>query len=144
MKWIWLFFIPIVFSQVLNEEFKVCNERLITQYYRADTHYIGQQKSLKEYYKTNYIVPEKSKNQNGYIRIRFVVNCKGLIGRFDVLESDLKFKPFNFDPQIREQLLELTKSLSNWSPGLMDGKAVDSFYFLTFKLIDGRIHEILP
>ena len=127
-----------------QQEFRPCDSLAITEYYRADTHYRGGMRAIRLFFRTHYQPPAEAAGQSGYVRIRFVVNCKGETGRFDVLEMNRDYQAVCFQPSVSEQLLALTRELDAWEAGEFRGKTVDSFMFLTFKLKDGAIQDILP
>jgi len=89
-----------------NRGFAICNgEDKVLQYFNLmdEPIYIGEKPALLRTFE-NKFRPVSSKKQNGLIRIRFIVNCKGQ----------------------------------------RDSQPVDYYYYLVFKIIDGRITEILP
>jgi len=124
--------------------FTPCNLGAITEYYRADTHYQGGLRAIRRFFREHFQPLAGVPGQDGYVRIRFVVNCKGETGYFDVLEMDRDYRAVQFDPALSQQLLGLTRELDGWVPGEWHGKVCDSFMFLTFKLKDGDIQDILP
>lgn len=85
--------------------------------------------------------------QSGLIRFRFVVNCRGEAGRFEVLEVDESYKKCSFDSRIVDQLSDICQTkLSGWEPGKPNGETepVDTVCLLTFRLKDGLITELFP
>jgi hypothetical protein len=85
----------------------------------------------------------KFKN-DGYVRIRFIVNCKGESGRFRVLTSDLQFREMKMHSSTTEPLLKACKDIKGWKPLVYNDMARDYYQYLTFKLVDGKLKEILP
>ncbi|MEM9548594.1 MAG: hypothetical protein AAGA77_21590 [Bacteroidota bacterium] len=133
-------------SSLDDTEFTICNSQdSIIQYFstRKGAQYVGEKSSVIQHFKTNY-EPIKGKNQNGLIRIRFIVNCEGRAGRFRVLQADANFKETKFDDKITTQLLDLTKAIEEWVVLHHDDKVFDYYYYLIFKIVDGQITEILP
>lgn len=129
-----------------NPDFKICNgEKYILQYFNTGKGpgYVGEKPILLESFKNTY-KPVSGKNQNGFIRIRFVVNCKGKAGRFRTLQSDDDFEEFAFDEKIVKQLLQTTSEIENWEILTSKGAPVDYYFYLIFKIKDGDITEILP
>ncbi len=129
-----------------EEEFLVCNgDSKVLQYFNLGQGpvYAGEKPSLVKAFETKY-VPIKSKDQNGLIRIRFIVNCEGKAGRFRVLQSDLDYQETKFDKRITAQLLQITKDIKEWVVLYKNDKPIDYYYYLIFKIIDGQITEILP
>ena len=54
------------------------------------------------------------------------------------------FCVISINKDISEQLLNITKSLDGWVIGKHEGKAYDYYQYLTFKIEDGELIEILP
>ena len=88
-------------------------------------------------------------NTNGFVTIRFVVNCKGEKGNFEVLQMDDKYQTTNFDKALTDHLLDYIKPLTVWQLGYFQEdkekkKPYDYYGFITFKFNDGKIVEITP
>ena len=131
-----------------NENFKICNESNIKQYYvrrssDSPPTYLGEKRALENIIFSKYRFPQ-SANENGYITIRFIVNCNGETGRFRIEEMDLSYKSKKFDNNITDQLLEIVKNLKDWVPRKRNGKNLDFYQYLTFKMEKGQIVKILP
>ena len=129
-----------------NDGFTICNaDDKVLQYFNLGKGpiYKDEKPALLKVFKDKYN-PVRGKNQSGLIRIRFIVNCKGHAGRFRVLQSDLNFKETEFDKKIISQLTEITEEIDKWVILQRDGQPVDYYYYLIFKIIDGKITEILP
>ena len=134
--------------QLDDPNFKVCNEDYVIQYYSANYTstpqlYKGEKPAILEYFK-QYSHP-KTEGQSGYITIRFIVNCKGETGRFRMQQMGSNHQAFTFDEAISSQLMKLTKALPDWQAyHHTNGEIIDYYQYLTFKLQDGQIIEILP
>lgn len=129
-----------------SDEFIICNgEDKVLQYFNLGKGpvYKGEKPNILRTFKNNF-KPVLNKNQNGLIRIRFIVNCKGHAGRFRVLQSDLNFNKIEFDEKIVSQLTEIIDGIEEWEILSRENKPVDYYYYQIFKLIDGQITEILP
>lgn len=126
--------------------FETCNgDDKIFQYFNSGEgpKYAGEKSSILAKFDTEY-KPVIGKDQNGLIRIRFVVNCKGKAGRFRILQSDFDYNEIEFDKEIVSQLLDITKNIEIWETTQIDGKTLDYYFYLIFKIKDGQIEEILP
>ena len=128
-------------------DFQLCDKYLRKNYiqhhyYSSDTKYQG------GIYKINKIVSAKYQKpdieENGIIRIRFVVNCEGKTGMFEVLELDNDYRNKKFKTDIPQQLLKITQDLDGWIPGVRNEEFVDAYKFLTFKIKNSEITEIFP
>jgi len=125
--------------------FQICSsEYFVKQYFHFDKglQYKGEKKKLVALFKDKYIPVDI--DQSGWIRIRFIVNCKGETGRFRIIESDLNYQERNFDQRITNQLLNITQSLDGWEIQTKNNKPKDYYQYLIFKIINGDLIEIMP
>lgn len=135
-------------TEMDDENFNICNEGNIKQYYvrrSSDTppSYKGEKRGLEKAVFSKYRFLESEK-ENGYVTIRFIVNCEGKTGRFRMEEMDFAYKPQKFDVKITSQLLEIVKKLNGWTPRKRNGNNLDFYQYLTFRIEKGQITKILP
>lgn len=83
-------------------------------------------------------------SDSGFLTFRFVVNCHGEAGRFVIEEVDLNFNEHSFDKKLKKDLLNFVSQLDRWNPVCFGADYVDAYMFITFKLEDGQIIEVLP
>lgn len=125
--------------------FELCNDELfIKQYFNFSKglQYEGEKLQIQEEFLSAYNPIDIA--ESGWVRIRFVVNCKGESGRFRMISSDKEYKPRDFDRRISDQLLEITKSLDGWKP-LPNAENPEEYYqYLIFKIEKGNLIEIMP
>ena len=133
-----------------SPDFKICGlEKDILQYYNHNqpgdkpAGYTGGPKAIKKHIRTYY--PELDLGrESGMFTVRFIINCEGKTGRFEIFENNLDYVPSPFNPKTREQLLKLTRELEDWRANYMDGDYRDSFVYITYRIENGKITEILP
>lgn len=129
-----------------HPNFKVCHgDDNILQYFNLGKgpNYKGGKPSIVNTFKSKYKFSQDS-SQNGFIRIRFIVNCEGKSGRFRLLQSNYNYEPFEFDKKITSQLLDITKSIEDWKIFYRKDTPVDYYLYLIFKIKNGQLTEILP
>jgi len=124
--------------------FHACRESNIPQYYSIKSGFEGEKPAIKRYFEQNFRKDKAFAKVEGYITIRFVVNCKGQTGRFRVQEMSPDYKPVKFPPALPAQLLELTKKMSGWLPGKSENIPYDYYQYLTFTIKKGEITQIMP
>ncbi len=132
--------------QMDQSDFKVCNgDNNIVQYFNLGEGpaYSGEKSAIINTFKSKY-QPIENKNQNGLIRIRFIINCEGKAGRFRIIQSDYNYRETEFDQQIVSQLQNITKEIENWIIFYRNKVPVDYYMYLIFKIKDGQLTEILP
>jgi len=124
--------------------FKPCNEGQIHQYYNfgENIQYKGEKRAIINTFKT--VFKNHNKQTNGYITIRFIVNCMGESGRFRVKTLDRDYKPVELDKTLVDDLLRITKGLDGWKPAIREEMYFDYYQYLTFKITNGQIESILP
>ena len=125
--------------------FRICYEPEIFQYYNfgKGLQYEGEKIKIVQHFQNNYKSKEFGSVQ-GFITIRFIVNCEGKTGRFRIQEMDNHYNAAVFPKALTDQLLELTKMLEGWTPAAYEGTKMDYYQYLTFKIENGDIKEIMP
>ncbi len=129
-----------------DPNFKVCNgDDKVLQYFNLEKGLVfsGEKSTIIKTFQTKY-KPIFDTNQNGFIRVRFIVNCEGKAGRFRILQSNINFQETEFNKEIVSQILNITKGFENWAVLKNSEIPVDYYLYLTFKITDGHITEILP
>jgi hypothetical protein len=98
---------------------------------------------LKQIYDQFFKQVEAGKN-NGLVRVEFVINCVGEIGKFEIEELDYDYSVIRLNPDISKQVLQILKDAGKWVPGETRNQKVDTFKFLIFKIKNGKVEEIYP
>ena len=126
--------------------FKPCGKNnYIYDYYngQGDYHYKGGKKEIWKIIKAQ-LDTEKLFKESGYLTFRFVVNCEGKAGYFITEQAGLDFQKKAFNPKTVQHLYEITTTLTDWNPTQIRKEAVDAYFYLTFKLKDGELIDLLP
>lgn len=55
-----------------------------------------------------------------------------------------ELKNIALDQELENKLLNFTKSLNGWMPKEIEGLKVDYYQYLTYKIEDGKVSEVLP
>jgi len=131
-----------------NSNFQLCyHESRIGDYYNCENE--GQLQGGKGAWRRvlkKDLIEEQLKNESGYLTFRFVINCKGEAGRFMTEESDLNFNKKEFNESAVKHLYEIVSSQTDWQActGGRRIKDQDAYTYITFKLKDGKIIDLLP
>lgn len=128
-----------------DPHFKVCDEKRIFQYYNfgKGLQYKGEKTKINEYFDQG-LPPGKIEGQSGFLTLRFVVNCEGKTGRFRILGMDNDYVEKEFDKDLVVRYLSLAAKMDGWIPGEDGAHKFDYYQYLTFKLKDGQLIEIMP
>ncbi|MFZ1807082.1 MAG: hypothetical protein WAU36_07675 [Cyclobacteriaceae bacterium] len=132
-------------SKVDDPNFKICNSDRVLQYYHfgKGLQYKGEKSKINELFKDGYKNTERQ-GETGFVTIRFIVNCEGKTGWYRIQAMDKAYKAREFNEKLVDELLELTKKLDGWVIGVDHQNRVDYYQYLTFKLTNGQLIEIMP
>ncbi|WP_436514687.1 hypothetical protein [Ekhidna sp. To15] len=129
-----------------GEDFNICgHERFIADYYNStpDGRYIHGKRALLDTVYNN-LDESKMLEQNGMLVFRFVVNCEGKPGRFTVDGYDFMYQPIKFEQETIDHLYGILRMLEDWRPVVINDEARDAYFYITFKIDNGKITDILP
>lgn len=130
-------------TALLSDGFSACNEDYILQYYNPEyAQYSKRKNGLRNFILSNY--QNKNYTDSGYLNIRFVINCNGEAGRYVIHENDLNLQPKAFNKDLKEQLFQLTTQLKEWTPNFIRGNFYDTYMYISYRIENGNITEILP
>jgi len=127
-----------------DSTFRACRESNIPQYYSVQSGFEGEKPAIIRYFKQNFKKEKTFAQENGYLTIRFVVNCNGQTGRFRIMEMNPDYQPKKFHDALSAQLLRLTKQMTGWLPGKNENIPYDYYQYLTFTIVQGEITQITP
>ncbi len=126
--------------------FELCgHEKGIFDYYNStpDVRYADGKGQMKKIIKSK-LEREKLQGQSGYLTFRFVVNCKGETGRYVIEQSDLDYQKKRFPKETVDHLYGITYSLNKWEPAVIREEGRDAYVYLTYKLQNGVVTDVLP
>ena len=136
--------LPIKYDASLDHKnLSICNEDRIPQYYSSGTGYLGGKRAIKK--ELIPLINEKKiefGSKNGFVSIRFIVNCNGEIGLFRVNEIDSDIKATEYSRKTIEELKDIVSTLKNWEVKTYNENKYDSYYFINFKIEQGLITDI--
>ncbi len=132
-------------EKIDDPHFKVCHEDNVFQYYNFSKgfQYKGEKVKVNEHFQNGFKGKEKN-GETGFLTIRFIVNCEGKTGRFRVQGMDTSYHAKEFSKELVNDILTLTKKLDGWIVGEIEGLKTDYYQYLTFKLENGKLIEIMP
>ncbi|GAB5526587.1 MAG: hypothetical protein Roseis2KO_44590 [Roseivirga sp.] len=114
--------------------FETCSSR-IPQYYALGPDFRVPNEQLMEHFGT---VSLSDKTTTAYFTIRFIVNCKGKIGRLREQSMTTDYKALSLDQDLKTAIRNSLLAFDKWPTGR------DFYQYLTFKIEQGKIKEVLP
>ncbi|MDQ3394696.1 MAG: hypothetical protein M3512_11375 [Bacteroidota bacterium] len=129
-----------------DENFALCGLQLnVADYYNSSPHVqYSKGKRVMVNLINSKIIKQKLNDESGYLTFRFIVNCKGEPGWFKIEQSDLNFNEKKFNQETIDHLYEIVYDLKTWSPSVLDETPRDVYIYLTFKIKNGELLDILP
>lgn len=129
-----------------NSGFTLCgNHSRVFDYYNSHPHVtFSEGKRALMHHVISKLDENKIQHESGYLTFRFIVNCKGQAGWFTTEQANLNFEEKKFNQKTIGHLFEITSSLSTWNPIIVDENPHDAYFYLTYKLVDGKLIDILP
>jgi len=128
-----------------DSQFKRClDEKYSFQYYNDSKGFQFKGEKIELERKLETLNLKSNPASNGFITIRFLVNCEGKTGMFRVQQMNEHYEESAFDKNLNEQLLDFTKKLNGWMAKEYRGLKLDYYQYLTFKIENGKVSEILP
>ena len=135
----------IFYDSVLdNSNYYLCDEKNIMEYYQVNPKFKEGHNSVRHYFEEEIKVLKFSEKTVGLLTIRFVINCRGEIGRVRSFAIDSNYKPLTLNQKNVNLISDYIKQMPNWAQEEYDGKIYDSYKMISFKIKNGLITEIMP
>lgn len=131
-------------TTISDPSFKVCDNGSIykTHHGGAPEGYKPNKGVFRKNILDHYVTTDTT--ASGYLFYRFIVNCKGETGRFEITGTDLDMNPTIFADKIVDQLHRLTANSDNWSLLSVKEHPINYYMYIGYKIEYGHITEILP
>ena len=127
-----------------SPEFEPCSDNIIPLYANGNI-YEGEKIALITEFTQNFDVTNLTSKNDGYITLRFVVNCNKEVGMIRTEAFDFDYKSQKLEKDILLKLKKALLSLKNWRQVEDEnGNSLDYFQYLTLKISNGKIETILP
>jgi hypothetical protein len=131
-------------SALDNPNYYLCDEMNIMEYYQVNPKFKEGHNSVRHYFKEEIKTLRFSAETTGLLTIRFVINCRGEIGRVRSFGIDSNYKSIMLNQKKVNLISDHIKQMPNWTQEEYDGKKYDSYKMISFKIKNGIITEILP
>ncbi len=96
--------------------------------------------AFKEFIAQQY--QNRNRDDNGYLNLRFHINCRDETGNLIINELNADLEPSNLNATLVEQLVDLSMRSENWRTA--NHPTLNYYMYLIFKIENGNVTEILP
>lgn len=129
---------------LLNDTYTLCGDRSIYKIHHGapDDAFEGSKKQFKNFILSNY--KNESYTDSGYLNFRFLINCEGNAGWFEIIEMNLDLEETPLDKNMVKQLLKLTSDSRNWAVFSYKNQPRNYYMYISYRIENGEIVEILP
>lgn len=131
-------------AALLNDLYGLCEDKRIYYVYNGASY--RAYSTNKGYFKKNILKKYTAKgyNDSGYLNFRFLVNCEGNPGWFEIIQTDLNLEKTELNTDMVAQLLQLTADPSHWNTLYVEENPIDYYMYVSYRIENGAIVEILP
>ncbi|MEM6644001.1 MAG: hypothetical protein AAF616_13555 [Bacteroidota bacterium] len=127
-----------------DPNFEVCNNHVFQYYYGGKgLQYKGEKAAIIQHFES-LMQGGAIASLVGFVTVRFVVNCKGKTGRFRVQQMDKDYNEASLDSSLVSTIVEKVKALDDWEVKKVRDQSIDYYQYLTFKISNQNILEIMP
>jgi len=115
-------------------------------YYSAGCKYPKSSTSLLKEAKAFMAKKNNSYSGSGYITFRFIIDCEGhMLKKVRVFQTDESYTNTHFEKMLVNELFDYVKTLDKWKKaGAKTGPAFNYMAFITFKIRNGKVINIIP
>ena len=131
---------------LLNKRYKLCGDGFIQRTYNGSglDGYALNKKHFRDLAYAEF--NSNPYTDSGYLNFRFLVNCEGNAGWFEIIEMNLDLEEQKLNPNLVEELLQFTSQSKHWNilTYTKTGEAYNYYNYVSYRLENGKITEIIP
>lgn len=129
---------------LLNDTYKLCNDGSLLHTYSSAglKAYKGTKKKFRD--TLNKEFNTNTYTDSGYVNFRFLVNCEGNAGWFEIIEMDLDLKEQPMNNKLVNELLEFTSGQERWNVLSYQNKPQNYYMYVSYRIENGKVTEIIP
>ncbi|OAD91751.1 hypothetical protein A7A78_10870 [Aequorivita soesokkakensis] len=131
-------------TALLNQTYSLCGDGTIykTHHGAPFDAYKNNKRTFTESVLKTY--KNEGYTDSGYVNFRFLVNCEGNPGWFEIIEINEDYEDVSHTKEMVDQLLKITSEPSHWAIYTVDGAPQNYYHYVSYKIENGEITEILP
>lgn len=131
-------------TALLNNTYSLCGDGKIYKIHHGAP--FDAYKNNKRTFKNNVLKTYKNNGykDSGYVNFRFLVNCEGNPGWFEVIQINEDYEEITHSKEMVNQLLKITSDPSHWAVYINADVPRNYYHYVSYKIENGEITEILP
>ncbi len=129
---------------LLNDTYKLCDEgRIYNTYSSASLKaYKGSKKRFRDH--INATFNNNSFTDSGYLNFRFLVNCEGNAGWFEIIQMNLDLEETTLNKTMVDSLFTITSNPENWEIIEYYDAPRNYYMYISYRIENGKVTEIIP
>ncbi|OEJ99891.1 hypothetical protein [Roseivirga misakiensis] len=125
-----------------SPDFELCHPEALV-HSRVSLSYDGGRSSIEKAIREELLRTKANHLYNGYIVVRFLVNCEGKVGRLRLESLDNAFVSQTSPDQLNEILRSTIKSLDDWIVTIKANEGKDHSKYLNLKFENGKLDAVI-
>ncbi|MFK7750394.1 MAG: hypothetical protein AB8B65_18525 [Kordia sp.] len=81
---------------------------------------------------------------SGYLNFRFLVNCEGKAGWFEIIQMNLNLEEKALNSEMVNTLLKITSNAENWNVITYEETPLNYYMYVSYRIENGKVTEIIP
>jgi hypothetical protein len=127
-----------------NSDFRVCDELNIEEYYQVNPSYGEGMPGIRKYISAYKQLLDALCEKDGYVIIRFLINCQGQTDRYRTKFMSLNYRAEDaVNAELQRKIIHLVRNMGNWTPGKYEGKTYDCYQHLKFLFKNSKLVDVL-
>lgn len=129
---------------LLNNTYKLCDDGGIYNTYSGAglKAYKGSKKRFRNH--INATFNDNSFTDSGYLNFRFLVNCEGNAGWFEIIQMNLDLKETSLNKVMVDSLFKITSNPENWEIIEYNEAPRNYYMYVSYRIENGKVTEIIP
>ncbi|WP_036151298.1 hypothetical protein [Maribacter forsetii] len=129
---------------LLNNTYSLCNNGKIYRTYNGAG--LDAYKNTKRQFRINLAnkYSGDSFTESGYINFRFLVNCDGNPGWFEIVQMNLDLEEKELNSEMVDSLLTFTAMPENWNTLEFREDPGNYYMYISYRIENGKVVEIIP
>ena len=82
--------------------------------------------------------------ESGYLNFRFLVNCDGNPGWFEIIQMNLDLEEKELNTEMVDSLLTFTAMPENWNTLEFREDSGNYYMYISYRIENGKVVEIIP
>lgn len=131
-------------TALANTKYELCGDKKIAYTYNGAAY--RAYKISKNTFRKNILKTYQNNGypDSGYLNFRFLVNCKGEAGWFEIIEMNLDLEETELEQNMVDQLFSITSNSNHWNALDYKGSPLNYYMYISYRIENGEIVEILP